>query len=191
MRGGGILHEGTVLALILALSLVLAACGGSAEEAAGDEAPETPAASQAASEIPQVEPTPVQETSETPQVEPTPADSASGEAASGYPTDVAGHISGRTMELWEVYNTHDLDALKAFYEENYWKEKEEEIRSDMQPFKTFGISIKGEETSPPTEIAPGKWEIRHTGSFPLGSVDMIFIYEEFEGDWLLTYAESQ
>ncbi len=61
----------------------------------------------------------------------------------------------------------------------------------MQPFRTFGITISAEETSPPTEIAPGKWEIRHIGRFPLGSVNMVFIYEEIEGDWLLTYAEDQ
>ena len=95
------------------------------------------------------------------------------------------------MRLWEVYNTHDLDALKVFYEEDYWNEQEEDIRSNMQPFKLFGVSIKAEETSPPTEIAPGRWEIRHVGRFPLGSVNMVFIYEEFGGDWLLTYAESE
>ena len=91
------------------------------------------------------------------------------------------------MQMWEAYNTHDLDVLKTFYEENYWNEKEEELRSDMRPFKTFGITITAEETSPPTEIAPGKWEIKHTGRF----VNMVFIYEEFGGDWLLTYAEDQ
>ncbi len=95
------------------------------------------------------------------------------------------------MQMWEAYNTHDLDALKAFYEENYWNEKEEELRSDMRPFKTFGITITAEETSPPTEIAPGKWEIKHTGRFTMGSVNMVFIYEEFGGDWLLTYTEDQ
>ena len=124
-------------------------------------------------------------------MEPTPAENASEEAASDDPVDVAEHLSEKTMQLWEVYNKHDPDALKAFYEENYWKEKEEGIRSNMQPFKTFGITITAEETSPPTEIAPGKWEIRHTGRFPLGSVSMVFIYEEFGGDWLLTYAEDQ
>ena len=138
-----------------------------------------------------MEPTPAQATSDTPKAEPTPAESASGKAASGITVDVAEHLSEKTMQLWEVYNKHDLDALKAFYEENYWKEKEDEIRSNMQPFKTFNISITGEEASPPTEIAPGKWEIRHIGRFPLGSVDMVFIYETFEGDWLLTYAESR
>ena len=32
---------------------------------------------------------------------------------------------------------------------------------------------------------------QHIGRFPMGSVNMVFIYEEFEGEWLLTYAESQ
>ena len=35
------LQRGTALAVILALSLVLAACGGSAEEATDDESSET------------------------------------------------------------------------------------------------------------------------------------------------------
>ena len=181
--GEGMLQRGIALAVITALSLILAACGG--------EASETTASAQTASSTPQVEPTPTQAASATPKVEPTPAEDASGDAASGNTVDVAEHLSEKTMQMWEVYNKHDLDALKAFYEENYWKEQEDEIRSNMQPFKTFGISITGEETSPPTEIAPGKWEIRHIGRFPLGSVDMVLIYEEFEGAWLLTYAESQ
>ena len=167
------------LSVILALSLVLAACGGSAEEATGDEGAETPA--------------PARTPTDMPQVEPTPDENASGDAASGdaEPIDVAEHLREKTMQMWEVYNTHDPDALKAFYEESYWKEKEEEVRSNMGPFKTFRITIKAEETSPPTEVAPGKWEIRHKGSFPLGSVNMVFIYEEFDGHWLLTHAEDE
>ena len=43
----------------------------------------------------------------------------------------------------------------------------------------------------PPKSLPGKWEIRQTARFSFGSVNMIFIYEEFDGDWLLTYAESQ
>ena len=84
---------------------------------------------------------------------------------------------------------YDVDALKAFYEENHWVE--EEVWSNMQPFKNLGMTLTPEETSPPTEIAPGKWEIQHTAVFSGGSVDMVFIYKQFGGDWLLTYAESQ
>lgn len=189
--GEGMLQRGPALAVIMALSLILAACGGSADEVTRGESSETPTFAQAASDTSQVESTPTQMVSATPEVEPTPAEDASGDAASGNTVDVAEHLSEKTMQMWEVYNEHDLDALKAFYEENYWKEQEDEIRSNMQPFKTFKVTITGEETSPPMEIAPGKWEIRHIARFPLGSLDMVFIYEEFEGDWLLTYAESQ
>ena len=171
------LHRGMALSVILALSLVLAACGGSAEEPTADGAPETPMS--------------VQTVPDTPQVEPTPVANAPEEAASGDTMDVAEHLREKTMQMWEVYNSHDLDALEAFYEENYWKDQEEELRSNMRPFKTFGITITAEETSPPTEIAPGKWEIKHIGRFTMGSVNMVFIYEEFEGDWLLTYAEDE
>ena len=44
--------------------------------------------------------------------------------------------------------------------------------------------------SPPTETAPGIWETEHRGHFLGGSVDIVFIYEEFGGEWLLTYDES-
>ena len=187
------LHGGTVLAVILALSVVLAACGGSAEKGAGGQASETPPTAQPGLDNPQVEPTPAQAAPDAPQVEPAAEATASGDvaASAGDAIDVAEHLRQKTMRMWEAYNTHDLNELKPFYEGNYWKEEEEELRSNMRPFKTFGISIKAEETSPPTEIAPGRWEIRHIGRFPMGSVNMVFIYEEFEGEWLLTYAESQ
>ena len=124
---------------------------------------------------------------------PSPAESAPTEsaAATDAPFDVAAHLSAKTMELWDVYNTHDLDALKAFYAEAYWAEKAEEVESEMRPFRTFGINITGEETTAPTEIEPGKWEVWHKASFTLGSLTMLFIYEEFDGEWLLTYAEDQ
>ena len=181
------LQRGTVLAVILALLVVLAACGGSGEETTGGEASETaaPAAT------PTAKPTPTETASVTPQAKPTPAESATGEDDSDDSTEMVEHLREKTMRMWDVYNTHDPDALEVFYEESYWKEEEEETRSNMQPFKDRGMTITAEETSPPTEIAPGRWETRHTATFPGGSVKMVFIYEEFGGDWLLTYAEVE
>ncbi len=184
-------QRATALGAMLTLSLALAACGGSAEQSTGGEAVEPTAPAQAVPATAQVEPAPTQAPADTPQTTPTPAGDASGQAAADDPTKTAEYLRDRTMRLWEVYNTHDLDALKAFYEESYWSEKEEEIRSDMQPFKLFGVSIEAEETSPPTEVSPGKWETKHVGRFPLGSVNMVFVYEEFGGEWLLTYAEAE
>ena len=165
------------MAVILALSLVLAACGGSAGEATGVEASGTP--------------TPAQAAPDAPQVEPTPDESASGEPAAVDPTDLAEHLREKTMRMWAAYNSYDLDALETFYEENYWKAQEEELRSNMRPFESSGTKITAEETSPPTEIAPGKWETKHVGRFPMGSVNMVFVYEQFGGEWLLTYAEDE
>ncbi len=101
------------------------------------------------------------------------------------------HLRDKTMQMWDVYNSHDADALAVFYEPSYWAEQEEEVRSNMAPFSRFNVSISAEETSPPSEIAPGVWETRHKGSFIVGSVNMVFIYEEFDGVWLLTFAEDQ
>ena len=194
------LQRGTVRAAIVALSLVLAACGGSADEATEDEASATSASTPASTPAPPAEatsdaasatPTSAPAAADTPEPQPTPAGSESDEAAAPDPAAVAEHLRARTMQMWDVYNTHDPDALKAFYEPGYWAEEEEEVRSNMNPFRTFGIEIRAEETSPPTEIAPGKWETRHTGHFPLGSVKMVFIWEEFEGEWLMTYAEVE
>ena len=125
------------------------------------QASETPPTAQPGLDNPQVEPTPAQAAPDAPQVEPAAEATASGDvaASAGDAIDVAEHLRQKTMRMWEAYNTHDLNELKPFYEGNYWKEEEEELRSNMRPFKTFGISIKAEETSPPTEIAPGRWEI--------------------------------
>jgi len=197
------LHRGTAPAVILALSLVLAACGGSDGGETGDEASPTPAPTPAATAAtPTATPTPQPESTPTatataatatatPEAEATPAATASGGAASGDSIDLVEHLRARTMQMWDVYNTYDIDALKAFYEESYFLEEEDELRANIRPFRTFGAKVDPEETSPPMEIAPGKWETRHTGSFPFGSVKMIFIWEEFDGVWLLTYAEPE
>lgn len=212
-------QRATAPALILALSLALAACGGSdGDEAAATPAPAqtatatpaatataptatatpeatttatTTAATQEATATPRAEPTPsataaAQTATATPQAAATPA-----EAASGGAPDLVEHLRERTMQMWAVYNTYDVDALGTFYEESYWQEEEDEVRANLRPFRTFGAKIDPEETSPPTEIAPGKWETRHDASFPFGSVKMIFIWEEFDGEWLLTYAEPE
>ncbi len=171
------LQRGTALAVGLALALVLAACGGSDGDPPGDEATATPASAPVATA--------------TPTAEPTPAEAATGEAAAAGGVDIVEHLREKTMQLWEVYNTYDADALAAFYEPGYWAEQEEEVRANLRPFRTFGTKVDAEETSSPTEIEPGKWETKHTASFSFGSVKMIFIWEQFDGEWLLTYAEDQ
>ncbi|MYD66367.1 MAG: hypothetical protein F4X26_10385 [Chloroflexi bacterium] len=105
--------------------------------------------------------------------------------------DVVEQIRARTEAMWEVYNSHDADALAAFYEPSFWQAEEEEVRANMRPFRTFGVTIRPEETSPPTEIAPGQWEIRQTGHFPLGSVKLVFVWQAFDGVWLLVHTDSE
>ena len=190
------LQRGTALAAMSALSLFLAACGGRADEAAAVDTPATAEPAQTASATPEAEAAPTQTAPATPEAEMSPTEDASEETAiaedaSTEEFDLGEHLREKTMQLWEVYNTYDVDGLRVFYEESYWNEQEEELRSNMEPFKNFGATITAEETSPPTEIEPGKWEIKHHGSFSMGSVDMVFIYEEFDGKWLLTHAESE
>ena len=207
------------MAIVLAFSLVLAACSESAQETTEDEAPETlttdqtasdtptpvpaptqaptatpkpkPVATQAPTATPKPEPTPTQAPTETPLPEPTAAENASGQTTTSEPLDIAEHLLEKTSRLWEVYNKYDIEALETLYEPNYWNEQEAEVRSNMQSFKNFGLKLNPEEPSPPSEIAPGKWEIRQTVSFTQGSIDMLFVYEEFAGEWLLTYAQDQ
>ena len=112
------------------------------------------------------------------------------EPAPGDP-EIAAYLSQRTMELWVVYNRYDLPGLRAFYEASYWLDEEEELRRNMAPFESRGITFTAEETSPPREIEPGKWELKHAVSFSGGSLNMRFVYERFDGEWLLTYAETE
>lgn len=103
--------------------------------------------------------------------------------------ELAAYLSERTMELWEVYNTYVLDDLRQFYAASYWTTERQDLERNMAPFKDRGTVFVAEETSPPREIEPGKWEVKHTARFGGSSVKMKFIYEQFDGEWLLTYAE--
>ena len=103
--------------------------------------------------------------------------------------EIATYLSARTMELWDVYNTYELEALRQFYEPSYWDSEREELRRNMGPFESRGTVFVAEETSPPREIEPGKWQIKHKARFNGSAIDMKFIYEQFDGEWLLTYAE--
>ena len=175
----GMLQMRTALAAIMALCLVLAACGGTVDIQVGKPS-DTPAPTQAPTATPQVEPTSAP--TATPATEPTPTEE---------PIDVAEHLSEKTMRLWDVYNMHDPDLLEEFYSPDYWQEEVDEIRSNMEPFKNLGLTFTAEETSPPTEIEPGKWELKHTARFQGGLVNMVFLYEEFDGNWQLTYAKPE
>ena len=200
----GMLQMRTALAAILALCLVLAACGGSIDIQV-DKPSDTPAPTQAPTATPQVEPTPAP--TATPAAEPTPVEKATGGEVSDTPAptatpqpeptpteepiDVAEYLSEKTMRLWDVYNMHDPDLLEEFYSPDYWQEEVDEIRSNMEPFKNLGLTFTAEETSPPTEIEPGKWEVKHTAKFQGGLLNMVFLYEEFDGNWQLTYAKPE
>ncbi len=179
------LRNRTTLAAILALSVAVAGCGGSSEEPTGAEVPATTAPTTTSAPTTAAAPT----TTEPPQVETAPAEEAA--SISDEPLDMVVHLREKTMHLWDVYNTHDPDALEIFYSDSYWEEERESIRTNMQPFKNQNLTFTAEETSPPTEIAPGKWETKHTARFPGGLVNMVFIYEEFDGTWLLTFAKPQ
>ena len=111
------------------------------------------------------------------------------EALSAEQQELAAYLSARTMELWDVYNTYVLEDLRQFYEPSYWATERMDIERNMEPFESRGTVFEAEETSPPREIEPGKWEIKHTARFGGSSVKMKFIYEQFDGEWLLTYAE--
>ena len=171
------LHRGRALAVIVVLALV--ACGGSGEEETSAAASATPATAPAASTAPQPEPTPAED---------PPAETETASADTG---DLAEHLRDKTFRLWDVYNTHEPDALQVFYSDDYWAEEVEEIHQNMQPFKNLGLTFTSEETSPPMEIEPGKWETKHTARFEGGEVRMVFIYEQFVEDWLLTYAKPE
>lgn len=192
-RGVDGMLKSRLASVILVLSVVLAACGGDAEEVPDSDASETPVSVQTVPDTTQLEPETTEtaeviETAETTETTET-TEPASGEAVSG-DSEIVEHLRQKTMRLWEVYNTHDADALEVFYEETYWKEQEQDIRSNMVSFRNFGMTIDAQEMTPPTEVAPGKWETEHAGRFPGGSVHMVFIYEQFDGEWLLTYAED-
>ena len=111
------------------------------------------------------------------------------EPLSAMQQEVADHLSARTMELWDVYNTYKIEDLRQFYEESYWEDEKEELRRNMEPFKNRGTVFEAEETSPPREIEPGKWQVKHRARFNGSSISMKFVYEQFDGEWLLTYAE--
>lgn len=153
------------------MALILVTLALAASAACGGEEPEAPTLESGA-------PTPESE---------APAPTAALESDEG---EVAAYLSERTMELWVVYNRYDLQGLRAFYEESYWLEEEEELRRNMAPFESRGITFTAEETSPPRQIEPGRWELTHKVSFSGGSLSMKFIYERFDGEWLLTYAET-
>lgn len=111
------------------------------------------------------------------------------EPLSAEDAELAAQLSEKTMLLWEHYNNYDLESLRTLYEPSYWQSEEEQLRNDMKPFESRNIKFTPEETSPPTQIEPGKWQVKHTARFSGGSVKMKFIYEQFDGEWLLTYAE--
>ena len=112
------------------------------------------------------------------------------EPLSAEDAELAAHLSEKTMLLWEYYNDYNLESLRTLYEPNYWLSEEEELRHNMEPFERRNIKFTAEETSPPTEIEPGIWQVKHKASFSGGSVRMKFLYEEFDGEWLLTHAET-
>ena len=117
--------------------------------------------------------------------EPEPAAPLTGEAA-----EIADLLRAKTALLWDIYNTYEVEKLEPLYEPGYWLDQVDSLRSNIRPFESRGLTFTAEETSSPREIEPGKWQIKHKARYSGGSVDMLFIYEKFGDEWLLTHAEA-
>ena len=104
--------------------------------------------------------------------------------------DLPALIRDKTMQLWDVYNTYDVDGLEVFYAPSYWEEQEAALRTNIVTFQNAGAILTAEETSPPTEVSAGVWELRQfVTSGPSVAFPFRLVYEQFGDEWLLTFAE--
>lgn len=116
---------------------------------------------------------------ETPTPEPVAAD----------PEDVE-NLRALSDAYWAAFNSYDADAVVGMYEDAYREAREEEVRSDIQLMRMFGVELGVTQEAPPVLTAPNVGELYVNVANPLGVRRVHMVFHKLDSEWKIVHAED-
>ncbi len=91
---------------------------------------------------------------------------------------------------WEAFNAYDAYRTLAYLEDEYRRQREEEIRDDIGKIKLFRVHLGVSEETPPWIVGPDEREMYLTMKEPLGTRRIRMAFREVAGEWKIIFAEE-
>ena len=161
---------------VFATLAVIAACGSSP----------TPTLS------PTLTPSPTPTLSPTPTPSPSPALSPAPALSPGPMDDAdeADTLRQLAFAYWEAFNAYDADTALGYLEEDYRRQRDETVRSEIGRIALFRVKLGVSEETPPSVVSHDEREMYLTMKDPLGTRRIHMAFRDVAGEWKITFAEE-
>ena len=94
------------------------------------------------------------------------------------------------FDYWAAFNSYNADRVLAYLDEDYRRQVEENIRSDIGRIKFFRVKLGVSEETPPQVVDQGEMEMYLTMKEPLGTRRIRMAFREVAGEWKIIFAEE-
>lgn len=136
--------------------------------------------------------------SPTPTLSPTPTPSPTptlspAPALSPGPMDDANEADALrqlAFAYWEAFNAYDADTALGYLEEDYRRQRDEEVRGEIAQISLFRVKLGVSEETPPSITGHDERELYLTMKEPLGTRRIRMAFRDVAGEWKITFAEE-
>ena len=118
--------------------------------------------------------------SPTPTPSPGPVDDA----------DEANALRQLAFAYWEAFNAYDADTALGYLEEDYRRQRDEEVRGEIAQISLFRVKLGVSEETPPSITGHDERELYLTMKEPLGTRRIRMAFHDVAGEWKITFAEE-
>ena len=181
------LRRCVALGVFVALAAVGIACGSPPEPTP------TPTPEPTHTPTPEPTPTPTPEPTPTPtpvaKEEPVPTPTEEPQLEPVDPQE-AEAIMQLVAEYWEAYNAYDADKVLGYMVEEYRREQEEAVRTNIGLLETFGAKLTPSEEGTPRQLENGDAQMHSKLMTPLGERRSHMIFRKVDGKWMIALSEE-
>ena len=129
-------------------------------------------------------PTPTLSPTSTPSPTPTPSPGPVDDA------DEADALRQLAFAYWEAFNAYDADTALGYLEEDYRRQRDEEVRGEIARISLFRVKLGVSEETPPSVVSQSEREMYLTMKEPLGTRRIHMAFRDVAGEWKITFAEE-
>jgi hypothetical protein len=99
-------------------------------------------------------------------------------------------VRDMAFAYWEAFNEYDPERVLSMLEDGYGAEREDTIRREIGQIRTFGVTLRVTESSPPVMLGSDTAEMFLDMKEPLGTRHIRMGFRLVDGEWLIDFAQE-